>query len=264
MSPQQHIKLCIILLATSVALEITLLAGVAGISAVLYHGLHIALIAALAASQFAVFFSGRKVGAVSRAALWFAVGLCFCGVGDFINGAVSTVQPVSLKLSWALLLFGAGYALYDLALWTFAGALLVQQGGAMARYRYWLAVPVPVLLINVVSWVQHVQGNVQGFALLYYGSFIFNATIYVMMPTFAAWYFFSTRQSVGSLVVLVGALLIPYSDLILFGSWLHGGNPAVPDFQLYAFNWILYFGGQVLISLFPSLLLEQVKNRATA
>ena len=65
----------------------------------------------------------------------------------------------------------------------------------------------------------------------------------------------NSRWSVGGLLVLVGAVLIPYSDLVLFRSWLEGGDPDVVSRQLYASNWILYFGGQCLMSLFPALVI---------
>ena len=48
---------------------------------------------------------------------------------------------------------------------------------------------------------------------------------------------------------MVGAVLIPYSDLVLFRSWLEGGDPDVVSRQLYASNWILYFGGQIFSSM---------------
>ena len=33
-------------------------------------------------------------------------------------------------------------------------------------------------------------------------------------------------------------------------------DPAVPSFTLYAFNWIVYFSGQVLVGCFPALAIE--------
>jgi hypothetical protein len=82
------------------------------------------------------------------------------------------------------------------------------------------------------------------------------------MPLFAVWYYYSTNWSIRGLIILIGAILIPYSDLILFSSWLKNGNdPAVPGIQLYAYNWILYFGGQALMSMLPSfIVMDETKN----
>jgi len=251
--PQRHIQFTIIILTLSIALEITFLAGIITVSAALYHCLHMLFMASLIGSQLALFFSSK--GAPQRnTALWFATGTSLTAVGDFINSAISPVQPVSLKLTWALALFGAGYAIYNAVLWQYNNRLLKRSDTPFAKYRYLLALP--VLAVNVLSWCQHVQGNLQGLGLLRYGSFVFNATIYVLMPTLGLWFFYNRRKSTSGLMVLLGTLLIPYSDLILFGSWLRGGNPAAPSFQLYAYNWILYYAGQVLISLFPAIVME--------
>ncbi|MBJ7347144.1 MAG: hypothetical protein JHC87_01085 [Thermoleophilaceae bacterium] len=255
MSPKNFMLVVVTLLASSVALEITLLAGVFSLGDYPYHGIHLTLMGILAGSQFALYFYGRRHGVKHRLALFFAVGACLTATGDFVNSAVSQIEPVSLKLTWALLLFGAGYTLYNIALWQHNDGLLRGGSSKFARYRYLIALP--ILAINVVSWFTHVEPNVDGFDLLYYGSFIFNATIYVFLPTFAIWFFYNSGRSVGGLIVLVGALLIPYSDLILFSSWMRSGDPAVPGFELYAFNWIVYFGGQALISIFPALVIEE-------
>lgn len=260
MSPKNHMSLAVILLAVSVALEMSWLAGIFVVGDGAYHLFHILLMATLAVSQLAVYFHGRRNGVTHRLALWVAIGTGLTAIGDFVNGAASGVEPVSLKLSWALLWFGTGYALYCWAMWQHNNPLLKAKGGMVADYRYLLAVP--VLAINVVSWFQHVEANVAVSGLLYYGSFLFNATLYVMLPTFAIWFYYNTGRSVGGLLVMIGALLIPYSDLVLFGSWLRGGDPAVPGFQLYAYNWILYFGGQVLFSLFPALVIEADARRS--
>jgi len=91
---------------------------------------------------------------------------------------------------------------------------------------------------------------------------VFNASIYVLMPLLAIRDCQRSDYSSGGLIVVIGSLLIPYSDLILFNSWLKGGDPAVPTLALYAINWIVYFGGQVLISRFPALALEAEARRA--
>ena len=258
MSPKNFIMLAIVLLAASITLEITLLAGVLNLGVSRYHQIHLLLIGTLAGSQFLLYFYGKRHGIKHHAALLFAIGACLTGSGDFVNGAISHIEPVSLKLTWALLLFGAGYVSYSVALWTYNNAILKRGTSTFARARYLIAVP--FLVMNVAAWFKYVEPNVAGFDLLYYGSFIFNATIYVLLPTFAVWFFYNSGKSIGGLIVLVGAFLIPYSDLILFSSWLRGGDPAVASFQLYAYNWILYFGGQVLISIFPALVIDAELN----
>jgi hypothetical protein len=253
MSAQRHLKFATLLLTGSIAMEITLLAGLFPVNDLIYHGLHLALMAALITSQWMVFRSASPQDPRRWLAFCFALGAMFTAVGDYVNSAVSAVQPVSLKLTWAMLLFGVGYTLYSVALWKHSRDAVQPLALGKLRPAYWMVLP--VLAVNVVSWFQHVEQLLPGLDLLYYGTFIFNATIYVLMPVYAFWFFLNSRQSTGSLLVLCGALLIPYSDLILFASWLKG-NPAVPEFPLYAFNWILYFGGQVLISLFPALVLQ--------
>ena len=253
MTPRQSHQFAILLLTASITLETTLLAGLFTLPDALYHGLHLAFMAALVSSQLALYRHADRRLPGRRFALWFAVGAGFTLIGDYVNGAVSAVQPVSLKLTWALLLFGIGYSLYNLALWRQVSRLPAPaQNG-------WLDGPAPalaILALNVVSWFQHVEANLRGHDLLYFGSFVFNATIYMLMPLLAFRFYRRSACSTGGLFVLMGGVLIPYSDLILFASWLRGGDPAVPDFTLYAFNWIVYFGGQVLMSRFPALVLE--------
>lgn len=258
MSPQKHIKTSIILLSSSIALEAAFLAKLFSISDLLYHSLHILLMVTLIGSQLSLFLLSKRQNGTHKLALWFAIGTALTAIGDFVNGAVSQVQPVSLKLSWALLFFGSGYALYNYALWKYNSAALNKTPGTFSRLRHFIVIP--FLIINVTSWFLHVEPGLRGMDLLYYGSFVFNATIYVMMPTVAVWYFYNSRQSVGGLLVLMGALLIPYSDLVLFNSWFRGGNPSAPSFELYAYNWLVYFSGQVLISLFPALVMNTNSN----
>ncbi len=250
MSPHHYIKLSLVLLVASVALEITLLAGLFRLSDVCYHGIHLLLIAVLVASQLTLFLTADKQYAGLKYAFWFALATTFTAVGDYVNSALSAVQPVALKLTWALFLFGAGYAIYCFAFWQFNKASLQQpRKSRFSGLQYLVALP--ILLVNILSWLQHVELLLHGMAVLYYGSFVFNATIYVMMPLFAIWFFHSSKYSTGSLLVLLGALLIPYSDLVLFATWLPN-NPAVPSFQYYSYNWILYFSGQALITQFPA------------
>lgn len=252
MSPADFPKLVAILLATSVGVEVTLLAGVYSLGDGAYHGLHIALMTVLVCAQLALYRRLRTdADPAAPAALALALGAASTGVGDYVNGALSGVEPVSLKLTWALLLFGIGYTLYTITLWRHAGTALAQRGGFFHRWRY--AILLPILAGNVMAWFAHVQPGASGHDLLAGGSFVFNATLYVMLPGFALWYLAATGASLGAIVVVIGAILIPYSDLVLFDSWLRG-DPAVPARELYATNWIVYFGGQALFSIFPSLL----------
>jgi hypothetical protein len=250
MLASHYIKFSIGLLVASVSLEITLLAGLFQFSDALYHGIHLLLMVILIASQLTLFLTANKHLQTRKYALWFAIATTFTAIGDYVNSAVSAVQPVSMKLTWAMLLFGIGYAVYNFVLWQLNQSMLKQQKKTrFSGLQY--AIALLILAINVVSWFQHVEPNIRGLDVLYYGSFIFNATIYVMMPLFAVWFLHQTKYSMGGLLVLLGAFLIPYSDLILFASWLRG-NPPVPSFQLYAYNWILYFSGQALFTQLPS------------
>lgn len=255
MTPKNFMLIAVSLIAGSVALEVAFLSGLFEIGTNAYHTLHVALMATLAASQFALYFYGRRRGIEHRLALFFALGACLTGVGDFVNGAISGVEPVSLKLTWALLLFGSGYILYSVALWSYNNPILKAETSPFAKYRY--AIAVPILVVNVAAWFIHVEDAVDGTGLLDYGSFVFNATIYVALPLLGTWYFRNSGWSVGGLIVLFGTIFLPYSDLILFASWLGDGDPDVPAFELYAFNWFVYFGGQVMVSIFPALVIGE-------
>ncbi|MBJ7458250.1 MAG: hypothetical protein JHD02_03585 [Thermoleophilaceae bacterium] len=253
MTPKRFILLAILLGTTSIAFEATALADVFKPSTDAYHSTHIAFMAALVIGQFALYFSARASHPEARLALLFAIGATFTATGDFINGASSGIEPVSTKLTWALLWFGTGYLLYVVAMWLYNEPILKQSTSTsnFAKYRY--AIALPILAANVAGWFMHVGPLVEDFELLRYGSFIFNATIYVAMPMLGIWFFRNSGWSAGGLVVLMGTLFIPFSDLILFASWLENGDPDVPSYQLYAYNWFVYFSGQVMISIFPAL-----------
>ena len=211
-------------------------------------------------SQILLYKSLKKNNLTSKYALWLALGMALTAIGDYVNGANSCVEPVSNKLTWALLLFGAGYVIYNFILWNYTNNIISKKTATFSKYKYFVAIP--IIVINFISWFLHVEPNLKNINLLYYGSFFFNLTIYVAMPLFAFWYYFSTNWSIRGLIILMGAILIPYSDLILFNSWLKNGNdPAVPSIQLYAYNWILYFGGQALMSMLPSfIVMDETKN----
>lgn len=262
MTPQLHIKWVGGLLAASVALEVNLLAGIEHLGDGLYHGLHVALMLAVVASQWALWWSNRGSSRHASVAGWMGLGMAFTAVGDYVNGAMSGVEPVSIKLTWALLLFGVGYVIYVCMLWRHDRAMAQAGQGAAGWWRYALAVPVAAL--NLFLWVQHVEPGVRAHPLLCNGSLVFNMTLYVAMPVLAMRYFANSQWSIGGLVVLIGGMWIPYSDLILFGSWMGPGvDPAVPSFQLYAYNWIVYFGGQALMALFPALLMQAEADAAS-
>jgi hypothetical protein len=144
-------------------------------------------------------------------------------------------------------------------MWIYNEPILKQSDSKFAKYRYVIALP--ILVVNVASWFMHVGPNLTDLELLKYGSFIFNATIYVALPLFGLWFFRNSGWSAGGLVVLIGTILIPFSDLILFSSWLGDGNLALPTFQLYAYNWIVYYGGQVMAANFPALAIDAAAER---
>jgi len=259
MTPRHSHQFAIVLLAASVMLEIALLAGVFSLPDAIYHSLHLAFMAMLIGSQLALYLTADAQLRSRRYALWFAVGAAFTMVGDYINGTLSSVQPVSLKLTWAMLLFGIGYGLYILALWQHGRT---QFANAPASKVVLLGMALQNLIVNVLLWTWFVEANLQGHDLLYYGSFVFNATLYVLMPLLAFRFYQVSQYSTGALIVLIGSVLIPYSDLVLFNSWLKAGDPPVATFELYALNWVVYFGGQVLISRFPALALEADASRS--
>ncbi|MDY6822348.1 MAG: glycoside hydrolase family 3 N-terminal domain-containing protein [Thermodesulfobacteriota bacterium] len=60
-------------------------------------------------------------------------------------------------------------------------------------------------------------------------------------------------EAISGWIILIAGVFLPYSDLILFDSWLPG-NPDHPDRELYAYNWMIYFNGQCLMSLLPAFL----------
>lgn len=253
MSPSVFRQFIVLALSASVAIEVTLLAGIFRLGDGAYHGLHLLLMAALVCALLLQFRWARaQRQAAAGAALLLAAGALFTGIGDYVNGALSGVSPVSLKLTWALLLFGIGYSLYVAVLWQAAKAC---APGNWQTWRWLL--PLLILAGNVLAWFNHVEANVAGHALLQYGSFLFNATLYVALPTLAIWLWVQDGRTPAALVVVIGAVLIPYSDLVLFDSWLRGQDPDVPAFGLYALNWILYFSGQALFATLPSLLLER-------
>ena len=249
MTPKKHIQLSVILLSFSVCAEAAFMTELNTVSETVYSIIHLVLMAVLIISQLLL---SQKIKTTSfNYARWFAAGTFCTAIGDYVNSSISFVNPVSNKLTFALFSFGIGYAIYNIVLWKINQELFKNTFSSFSKRKYFFAIP--FVIINLISWLQHVEPNLRQFHLLYYGSFVFNITIYVAMPLFALWYYRNTNWNIKGLLIFIGALLIPYSDLILFNSWLKGGaNPTHPDLILYAANWILYYGGQVLISLFPA------------
>ena len=242
-----HIQRTGVLLALSVGFEIGVITGLYKPSDAVYHTGHLLLITALVCSQIWAWRIQRHQ-VKQHWGLWFAVGTLSTLIGDYVNSAVSGVTPVSAKLSWALLWFGIGYTLYSVALLRHARATPIKAGVL-------LLIIALIGLFNSLAWFKDIAALVAFAPVLYYGTFIFNLTIYVAMPLGALLFYRNTGYSTGGLVVLIGALLVIFSDLILFAAWMPG-NPDVASMLLYAANWVLYFGGQGLVSLFPVLAAE--------
>ena len=236
MLPRHTHLTAILLLTLSVMLEVSTLTGLLPLGDSLYHGAHLGFMAALVLSQILLYRRTR-----SPLALLFACGSFATMIGDAFNSTLVPVQPVSLKLSWALLWFGIGYGLYLVALRR-EDREAQRRCGPSHLDDPRTALPA-ILVVNTVFWGVFVEKFLRGHDVLYIGSLLFNGSIYVLMP----W---------------LGSLLIPFSDLILFHSWLRDGDPAAPDRLLYAANWIVYFGGQVLLSRFPALAIEAEQRRA--
>lgn len=255
MLPRHTHLTAILLLTLSVMLEVSTLTGLLPLGDSLYHGAHLGFMAALVLSQILLYRRTR-----SPLALLFACGSFATMIGDAFNSTLVPVQPVSLKLSWALLWFGIGYGLYLVALRR-EDREAQRRCGPSRLDDPRTALPA-ILVVNTVFWGVFVEKCLRGHDVLYIGSLLFNGSIYVLMPWLGQRFFRHSGYSAGGLLVWLGSLLIPFSDLILFHSWLRDGDPAAPDRLLYAANWIVYFGGQVLLSRFPALAIEAEQRRA--
>ena len=255
MTAETFLKYLAVLLAGSLAAESAVLSGMLPLPVAAYHGLHLALMAALLTITLSLYRSRRREGADDKAVvLLFAAGLAFTLVGDYVNSQLSDVNPVTLKLTWALLFFGLGYSCYIVGLW---------KGSALlpARPRLLIAIPV-IAAINVIGWFTSVASRVAGDPALTYGSFAFNATLYVLLPWLAIRHLVARRFSLDAVVVLIGAVLLPYSDLVLFTTWLAQPPGAPISTTLYASNWIVYFSGQCLINVFTASAVLASRQRA--
>lgn len=167
------------LLLFSTMFEIALLAKMFVVSDFIYHSIHMLLLIALLGSLLALYFTSNKSLSNRKYALLMATGMVFTTIGDYVNSAISNVNPVSLKLTWALLLFGIGYSIYVFAMWHCYRSRSKPLNGM--RFERWYLLALPILVMNVISWFMHIQDYLYPFAVLHYGSFFFNATIYVLM-----------------------------------------------------------------------------------
>ena len=255
MTPETFLKYLALLLAGSLAMESGVLAGMLVLPDGAYHGLHLALMVALLIITLALYRGRRRDHAAdSPVVLMFAAGLAFTLVGDYVNSRLSQVEPVTLKLTWALLFFGLGYSCYIIGMW---------KGLALLPVCPRLSGLIPVILaVNVIGWFTSVAGRVAGNAALSYGSFVFNATLYVLLPWLSFRFLVARRYGLGAVAVVIGAVLLPYSDLVLFTTWLVQPPDAPISTVLYASNWIVYFGGQCLINVFTAALALAVRDRA--
>lgn len=251
MAPANTLKCLVALLAASLAIESAVVSGLVKPPVPAYHALHLALMAGLLGITLALWQGcrGKRDGEAS-VVLLFAAGLAFTFVGDYVNSALSGIEPVTAKLSWALLLFGLGYSCY------IAGAakgLAALQASSHARTPRWVWGLIPLILaVNVAGWFTSVADRVQPNPVLSYGSFAFNATLYVALPWLAIRYLLARRFGLDAVAVVLGAILLPFSDLVLFNTWL-AEPPGTPiSLTLYSSNWIVYFTGQCLMNVLPA------------
>jgi hypothetical protein len=255
-----YYKLVTTVLTVSFVIEVVNLSGLLNLNSNTYHALHLVFMGALVVGQLMLYRKLKSMGKNSIYALLVALGLIFTGIGDFVNGELSSVLLVSDKLTIALFLFGTGYILYLCALFIFTNYYFKNnKEEAFAKYRYLIIIP--IALANIDAFNKYVDHNLNAFPFLHHGAFIFNATIYVLMPAMGMWCYYISKWSTLGLIVLIGTVLIPFSDLVLFNTWfVNGKNPQSVDVKLYATNWIVYFGGQALFSIFPSFASNNANN----
>lgn len=237
------------LLALSVTTEVLWMGNISRPPTTIYHMWHVALMLFVIAVRLA--YQQQLSQQVARYTRILIAGMAMCAVGDVVNSAISGIEPISQKLSVAIILFGAGYILYVYVLYRFSQPRLAQRGGIGYPMRWFVVMIIAVA--NTVGWISYVREPVAGHQFLEVGSFLFNLVIYTLMIGFSIWYFWANRLSLRALPVLIGGLLLPLSDLYLFSTWLAPGQDRnIPIFDLYAANWILYFGGQVLFAFLPA------------
>ena len=259
-TPDAVVKVLIVLIAGSVAVESGVLSGLWPLPVGAYHAIHLLLMVTVLGATLSLYRHRRSLGAADSAVpLWFAGGLAFTAVGDYVNSALSPVAPVTPKLDLALLFFALGYSCYVVGMWK--GLALLAGGRTAVTRQVWLLLPV-ILVANVVTWFTRVHALVAPYPVLNFGSFVFNATLYVVLPWLGIRYLLVRRFSVDAIVVMVGVVFIVYSDLVLFDSWLKLADGTPVPTSMYASNWILYFGGQCLINVFPAALASALDRKS--
>lgn len=251
MSAKNHIVFVSLIIAATCLFEMSLLAKLEAVPDPVYQLVHLCSMGLLIAGQLLLIKGFRQKALPVKVAAITAIALVCTGIGDLVNGSLTSIAPVSTKLTFALFLFGTGYLLYNYNLWQ-----AIKNTGDPSRKMpliALLALIMVVLINNVASWFIYIDELVSAFPLLHYGGLGFNATIYVAMPVLGVYYAYKTGWAIHGWIILIAGVFLPYSDLILFDSWLPG-NPDHPGRELYAYNWVIYFGGQCLMSMLPSFL----------
>ena len=229
----------------------SLLAGLEAVPDPGYQIVHLFSMGLLIAGQFLLMRHFRQKGLSVKVPALTAAALVCTGIGDLVNGTLIGITPVSTKLAFALFLFGAGYLMYNYNLWH-----AIRTTGDPSRkmpLAALICLVVVALINNVASWFIYIDELVRDFTLLHYGGLGFNATIYVALPVLSIYYAYKTGWAIHGWIIIIAGVFLPYSDLILFDSWLPR-NPNHPGRDLYAYNWMVYFNGQCLMSLLPSFL----------
>jgi hypothetical protein len=230
-------------LALSCAYEGMVLAGVGKPGAAAYSMYHLGVMGLLLAMSVWVVVRTRfkSAGALPVTGL-LSVGLGIALIGDVLNSSISPVEGTPEKLTWALLWFGLGYSAYA----AFLGLEFAKiPAGSRKRALPILLIAIPVLAVaNYLSWSSRIEPLVASHNILKSGSLIFSVTLYVALPALSLAILVGSRWSTGALVLLIGAGLLAFSDLILFATWLPGDESV--SLEHYALNWIFYFGGQSL------------------
>lgn len=259
-SATNYLQIAIATLTISVVAETSLLSGLFNMPSFFYHVMHCLFMGVLIGSQLLLFLNLKKSGGNGKFALWYGIALTFTVIGDFVNGELSSVSLLSDKLTYALFLFGTGYIIYIVILYRYLKGLSSDTTNTLATMNL-LQKGIPVLIVNVTAFYFFVHKQLINFPVLHHGAFIFNATIYVALPTLGLLFYLKSNKSTYGLIVYLGSFLIPFSDLVLFGTWFNNGeNPISISLNHYSTNWILYFGGQVLLSMLPSFIALDEKN----
>lgn len=248
MNTNKHIIFISLIIAFVYSLEMTLLAKLIVLSDEIYQAIHLISMAGLIVAQLSLIKNFKQNGLSIKLLILTAVGLFSTGIGDYANSSLSNITPVSTKLTFAMIAFGFGYLLYSYNLWV-AIRTKSDQTKPISMTNVSLTI-VPVLGFGLANWFM-MSNLMNEFDLLYYGSFVFVCTIYLALPSLSILYAYKSGWSISSWIIMIASFFILYSDVILFSSWLVG-NPNNPTRELYAYNWIIYFGGQCLMSLLPT------------